>query len=142
LRLEPDRAEAWVDLACTAEHLGDEETASKAERRAAELDAQSFPVSLRLTPEQFDEQLQQAIESLPDEFQEQLEEVPVIVQPLPSREMMGEGGISPDTLGLFVGEALPEKSTLSPSGGPPEALFLFQRNLERIATDPEDLVEQ
>jgi predicted Zn-dependent protease with MMP-like domain len=141
LRLEPERADAWIDLACAAEHLGDAETAERADRKAAELDPESYSVPLRVTQEQFDEYLHQAIEALPDEFQEQLEEVPIVVQPLPGRDMMGEGGISPDTLGLFVGQNLNERSVMR-TPETPEAFFLFQRNLERISMDEEDLVEQ
>ena len=141
LAIDPDRAEAWFDLSCAAEHLGDTETATKAESRASELDSENYGIAPRRSPEEFDEILQQAIERLPEEFQDQLESTPVVVQPLPTKEMMGEGGISPDTLGLFVGENNHEQSVLhSPTS--PQCLFLFQRNIERIALDDEDLVEQ
>jgi predicted Zn-dependent protease with MMP-like domain len=141
VKLEPERAEAWFDLACAAEHLGDTEAADRAELRAVELDPESFSPPLRLTQEEFDHYLEEAINQLPDEFQEQLEQVPVIVQPLPGREMLGEGGISPDTLGLFIGQPMTERSTFNPAGAP-EAFFLFQRNLERMAQDEDDLREQ
>jgi predicted Zn-dependent protease with MMP-like domain len=141
VELDPERAEAWYDLSCTAEHLGDAVTAARAERKAAELDPDNFSVARRHTPEEFDDILQQAIEALPDELQEQLEEVPVVVQPLPTREMLGENGISPDTLGLFVGDNQLEESVLN-APTEPQALLLFQRNIERLAMDDEDLVEQ
>jgi predicted Zn-dependent protease with MMP-like domain len=141
LELEPERAEAWYDLSCTAEHLGDSEAAARSEQKAAELDPENFFLAPRRTPEQFDEILQQAIETLPEELQEQLEQVPVVVQPLPPRQMLGETGISPDTLGLFVGENNQERSVLN-SPTTPQALMLFQRNIERMSVDDEELVEQ
>ena len=52
--------------------------------------------------------------------------------------------VLPDILGLFEGVPLPETGEFDAGGAGwrPNRILLFQRNLERVAFDREDLVEQ
>jgi predicted Zn-dependent protease with MMP-like domain len=69
-----------------------------------------------------------------------LEELPVIVEGLPTREVLAseQPPLSPDLLGLFVGRHLLERSH-GDLPGAPGAIFLFRRNLLRVCGDREEL---
>ena len=127
------------------ERAGDFEAADKSFRKAAELDPMRFQSPQRLTREEFDAEVCQAVERLPLEFREHLERVPVLVQDVPAVELLrveAGAGSDPDLLGLFCGVALPDVMEASGVGPEPNYIYLFQRNLERFALDRRDLVEQ
>jgi predicted Zn-dependent protease with MMP-like domain len=70
--------------------------------------------------------------------------VPVIVQEVPDERMAetGDEELAPDMLGLFDGVPLPDTDFLELGTAPPSRIFLFQRNLERIAANRDELVDQ
>lgn len=112
-------------------------------RDAHRLDAQNFPLPARLSERDFDRALQDAIAHLPEPFRATLEEVPVIVDPMPTRELAGDdpAATPPDLLGLFLGESRAE-AVESGAGALPPSIHLFQRNLERATSTRRELVEQ
>ncbi len=111
--------------------------------RAVALDPDAFLPPTRLSSEAFDRHLSEAIDRVPDEFAQHLDDVAILVEALPPDDLLREEDppLDPELLGLFVGIALTEQTTLS-SGELPARVYLFQRNLERFAESPEDLVEQ
>ena len=62
---------------------------------------------------------------------------------MPTAAVVGapESGHPPDILGIFVGVPLSERDS-SLSGEMPPTIFVFQRNLERMAADPDELREE
>ena len=68
----------------------------------------------------------------------------MIIEDLPSEELVQREYVSPQVLGLFLGvpatEASPTLGTAQRSDT--DRILLFKRNLERIAKDNLDLVEQ
>lgn len=130
-------------LALLADLEGDFGRADRLLRDAQRLEPQSFPAPQRLSESEFDRVLKQAIARLPDEFRSALEQVPVIVEPMPSRALCGDDPreTPPDLLGLFTGASLAERD---PEGVPelPPTIHLFQRNLERACTSRRELAEQ
>ena len=50
--------------------------------------------------------------------------------------------LDPELLGLFVGVPLSEQSSFSPGGELPPGILLFKRNLERLALQPAELIEE
>jgi len=109
---------------------------------ATRRDPGRYPAPMMLDDEAFDEVVQQALEELPPEFRERLEAVPVVVQDVPDASLIqGLEGVTPDLLGLFVGVPLPEKSHLD-LPQTPEAIYLFRRNLQRLAGDAGELAEE
>ena len=77
------------------------------------------------------------------EFQQAFEEVAVVIDPMPTAEIVGApaSGYPPDVLGLFVGRPFSERDS-NASGEMPPTIFVFQRNLERMAADPGELTEE
>jgi len=99
----------------------------------------------RLTPAAFEAEVATAAAELPPAFRAIFERVPVIIDPVPDRELaLGSGRdpleTPPDLLGLFLGYADTEAG--SEGGGMPAHIRIFQRNLERMAEDPAHLREE
>lgn len=134
---DPRYAEARHVLGLTLEREGRFADADAAFERAAALDPEAFPSPVRLTREAFEAQVAAASDLLPDDFRRHLAQVAVTVEPLPSDEVLQDGTppLDPELLGLFVGVALPERTFQGPGGELPPRILLFQRNLERYATD-------
>jgi predicted Zn-dependent protease with MMP-like domain/Flp pilus assembly protein TadD len=144
-RLDPEveGAPLLENLALLADLEGDIQRADSLYRRATELDPEGSPAPPRLTGEQFEEIVAEAARELPPEFRAQLEETPVVIDPMPSADVVGapESGHPPDILGLFVGATLEERSANHGSELPP-TIFLFQRNLERASRTREELRDE
>ncbi len=109
---------------------------------AHETDPDRFRLPVRMSRREFDQQVRLAARKLPRQFRRHLERVPVIVQDVPAVELLrgGDEELDPEILGLFDGTPLPD--TASSVEIRPNYIYLFQRNLERIARDAEDLIEQ
>jgi predicted Zn-dependent protease with MMP-like domain len=138
-------AEAHVAQGLLLERRGDHAGADVCFTRAAELDPDRHPLPIRLTREQFDREVQQAVAMLPQEFRRHLEHVPLLVEDVPSDAVLeGVDEVAdPELLGLFEGPSLADPdSDLGGSVPQVPRIRLFQRNLERFATSEDELVEQ
>jgi predicted Zn-dependent protease with MMP-like domain len=85
-----------------------------------------------------------ATERLPAEFRSALVETQILVDAVPSREILAGGELAdtpPDLLGLFVGASQLERSHEDALQLPP-TIHLFQRNLERASHDRTELIEE
>src|SRR5262249_25554792 len=84
--------------------------------------------------------VEKAVADLPDKVREKLDDLPVVVQPLPSNEMLSEVDppLTPDLLGLFVGRHIFAQLP-SAIPGAPGAIFLFRKNLLRACGDRDEL---
>ncbi|MCC7015531.1 MAG: metallopeptidase family protein [Planctomycetes bacterium] len=122
---------------------GDFGRADRLLREAHKLDPQNFPTPPRLSEHEFDAQLKLAVHALPAQFQAALESVPVIVEPMPSRSVVGDDPAEtpPDLLGLFSGASRLEQLEDGAAQLPP-TIHLFQRNIERSSVERGELVEQ
>jgi predicted Zn-dependent protease with MMP-like domain len=111
--------------------------------RAFELDPEGFPAPLRLTEDEFDAVLKEAIATLPPRIGQALEEVNIVVDAYPSAALLEGSGepLGPDLLGLYQGTALPDRS-LADTGRLPDVIHLFQRSLEVACADREELVTE
>ena len=81
--------------------------------------------------------------TLPGKLLEVFEEVPVVIQDLPPRDVIrtSNGQLHPDTLGLYTGSGLIDRSVFNPTEFPP-TIYIYRRNLERIAMSENDMREQ
>lgn len=146
-RALPDAlVDADVVAGCLCERRGDYDQADGLFERAATASPDKYSVPMRMTREQFDEEVQEAVGMLPLAFQGYLERVAVIVQDVPDEAFSGLQGdegevLGPDMLGLFDGVPLPEESE-SPELPVANTIYLFQRNLERMANSRDDLTDQ
>jgi len=143
LAVHPGDAAAHDLLSRSRDHMGDKEGAAEASEAASELDPENFPEPLELSDAEFDALVEKAIADLPDKVREKLDELPVLVQPLPSTEMLTEADppLSPDLLGLFVGRHIFSQSHTAVPGAP-GAIFLFRKNLLRACADADELARE
>jgi predicted Zn-dependent protease with MMP-like domain/Flp pilus assembly protein TadD len=138
--------DADVVLGAILERRGALDEADGLFERAASALPDKYPKPVRLTRAEFDREVRKAARQLPKQFRQCMDRVPVVVQDVPDVALTeGEDRdvVAPDILGLFDGVPLPETSEFD-VGTPMRAntIYLFQRNLERVAHDREDLVEQ
>jgi predicted Zn-dependent protease with MMP-like domain len=99
-------------------------------------------MTVRFTRAEFERYVESAVGELPEEFRGRMENLAILVEEIPSEELLRTlDGPEPDLLGLFVGTPLPEKR-LDDLPQPPDAVYLFKRNLEEMCASREDLVEE
>jgi len=140
LAIRPELAEAHDLLSRVFEHLGAERDAIAHAEEATRLDPETFPPPFAITDDEFDAVVERCVKELPERVRRELGEVPVIVQPLPTLEMLGseDHPLPPDILGLFVGRHRLERSSLEIPGLPGQ-IVLFRKNLLRACSDREEL---
>jgi predicted Zn-dependent protease with MMP-like domain len=95
---------------------------------------------MKLSPKEFDNVVQHAINRIPGQIREHLANVTITVQKRPSREMLDELGMTSDAppLGLYEGASLLERSVLEPPLYP-GTIFIFQEPLEQMCDTREEL---
>jgi len=136
LRREPDDAYAVNLRAKIRQRLGQTDAAERDFRRAARLDPQEYRVPFRLSPNEFEALVRQALREIPMPFRALLDKWngQVSVMDFPSQEVIREG-LSPDILGLYQGVTDHERDR----GLLPDKIILFQRTLENVCSTQDDL---
>jgi predicted Zn-dependent protease with MMP-like domain len=141
--LATDRTQAdalWV-MGLVLERRGRFVEADARFSAAARADPDRFRAPVRLTHDAIAEVIALASSMLPEEFRLCLDEVPVVVEDLPSELILTdeEPPLDPELLGLFVGTARTDRSFGSGGVEAPPRILLFKRNLERFAADEHEL---
>ena len=144
--LDPESPHTFYHLALVLEHLGAPEEAEGLFAQAAEHAPEQFAAPVRIDAAQFETVAEAALRSLPAEIQRYVQNCPIVIEELPSPEMVRDYDVSPQLLGLFVGTPADEPGAsptwgTSPKEGP-DRIFLFKRNLEKVAQTRSELVEQ
>jgi predicted Zn-dependent protease with MMP-like domain len=139
-RLDPEEelASHRLDLALLLDLAGDHDAADALLREGHRRAPDAYPTPIRLTPDAFQVVVDAAAADLPPEFRAFLEDTAVVIDPMPTAELLDApgSGLPPDVFGLFLGRAAGEEVL---SGEMPPTIFLFQRNLEREAGSREAL---
>jgi len=143
LAVRPEFPEAHDLLSRIYDHLGRHDHAKAHAEEAEALDPEAFPPPLEVADAEFDALVEQSIAELPARVRRHLDELPVLVEPLPSLAMIASERpiLSPDLLGLFVGRDLMDRS-VADLPTVPGAIYLFRRNLLRACPDRETLVRE
>jgi predicted Zn-dependent protease with MMP-like domain len=133
----------WM-LGLVLERAGQCQAAEDALLKAADLAPDELYVPIRMEREEFDAQLKTVIDRLPERFRRHLADLSVIVEDLPTDELLRaeDPPLDPELLGLFVGTPRTARSVFSPGGELPPQIYLFQRNIERVSIDAEELREE
>ncbi len=100
------------------------------------LDAAASPGPVSISDDELERIALAALAELPAEVRARLERVPILIDGLPSAELVAEG-LDPRLLGLFQGSPLAED--LAPTV---TNILLFRTNLERSASDLDHLAEE
>ncbi len=141
LRLAPEDPDSHYRRGITLEKLGRDDEAREAFGHAARLDAEHYPLPMEISPEDFERAAEEALDSIEPAVREFLRNVPVLVEDFPSRRVVSEDNVSPQILGLFVGSAHEEKTSLA-QATVPDQIILFRKNLEKVAVTREELLEE
>ena len=146
LAMESDSAHTLYHLALVQEHAGDAEAAEALFAQAAEVAPDHYPAPERCELAEFQRAAQDALKSLPSEVERYVSNCPILIEDLPSLELVRSENVSPQILGMFCGTPATEPGA-SPTWGTnasaaPDRIFLFKRNLEKVAQSRQELVEQ
>jgi predicted Zn-dependent protease with MMP-like domain len=151
---DPPTAIKWVDAAralssdidADAHHLlgrihelaDDRPKMIEAWQKVRELDAAAEQPELEVSDDEIEKITLDTLAELPANVREHLEKVPILIDTAPSKEHVDDG-IDPRSLGLFQGTPMPEAG-----GGTPAVtnIVLFKTNLERFASDEDELAEE
>lgn len=96
-----------------------------------------------VSKQRFGELVEEALRDLPEPFATHMETVRVEVRGRPTRKQLKEAGLEEDELllGLYVGHPLTDRS-VEMSGTLPDAIYIFQEDVELVSETERDLVEE
>lgn len=138
VQMEPKDSEAWYELAGVKMARGDEAGTREALLTVLRLDQELDAVAEWLTDEaraQIATFAEKALERLPAQFRDRLENVAVMVDDRPPKELVSEG-FDPRALALFEGPDDFEQRTTS-GAAVPTRIVLFAANLLADFMEPE-----
>jgi len=139
--LEPDAPHSLYYLGLVLERLGDLEEAERAFARASSIDADHYPMPIRISDEAFESAVREALDGLPRSIREEADRVTVLIEDFPSEDLVDEEDISPQVLGIFIGVPRTEAATTEQPRDL-DRIILFKRNLEKACRDEQELVEE
>jgi predicted Zn-dependent protease with MMP-like domain len=88
----------------------------------------------------FEKLVEGALEEIPEEFKEKLENVTVMVEDRPSREVYEKTGSSPYSLIFGLYHGVPYKHRGPFYGNlPPDVIVIYQEHIERIYSSEEEI---
>ena len=137
--LDPDSAHAIYHLALALERLG--EDSREAFARANALDPDHYPLPAEMDEAQFEGAADLALRNLPRSIREYIENVPILIQDFPAEDLLNGERVSPQILGVFLGVPRTE-AAVTAQAQDVDRVILFKKNLEKICSDHEELVEQ
>ena len=150
---DPAGAKRWIEIArkeprleADALHLlgrvheteGDRDAMVAAWKKVRELDAKAPPPQVSISEDELDRIATAALAELPAEVRAKLERAPILIDTVPSEDMITEG-LDPRMLGVFSGTPMPDGGELAPTV---TNIHLFKTNLERAAHDLDHLAEE
>ena len=139
--LDHDSAHGLYHLGLVLERLGDLERSSACFARANALDPDHYGLPVEITDGDFERAAAAALENLPRSIREYVEDVPLLIEEFPSRELTLEENLSPQILGLYQGRPRTE-AAVTEQPHDISRVILFKKNLEKVCRSPEDLIEQ
>jgi len=130
---DPSHAEAWYYLALVRDERGDSQGATSAFIRARELDMLEPPLPWTSPREFFHQVVVTAMKSLAPELKEYVGQAEVFIGDTPGIELVADGV---DPRALLVLDLLGSADSPDPPCG---RVFVYQRNVERVAGAPDRL---
>ena len=139
--LDPDSPHALYHLALAVERANGSDDAAPIFERANALDPDHYPIPVEMDEGAFRDAVSEALANLPRSIREYVDNVPVLIEPWPSAELIARENVSPQILGLFMGVP---RTLASVTGQPQDVdrVMIFKRNLEKVCIDREDLIDQ
>ena len=100
---------------------------------------------VKLTDEEFEEAVQDAIDSIPDEFLDELENVAIVIADEPDEvDFKGDGYYTAngELLGLYDGLAMTKRGEYYGVGDYPDTITIFKGPHERFSSTRENALEE
>ncbi len=141
LELDPALGDAYHGLGLVYEAREDHRAMVKAWLKARELDLDEEPLPWAVDPEEFERIAEEALEELPERIRKLLENVPIVAADYPAVEIVAEGN-DPRMMGFFSGVPYPEKSNISDQAPHLDCVFLYQKNIERMSRDRDEVARE
>ena len=135
--LRGELADARFGLGCAHESREDMPSAVKEWLRCRDLDALEPEAPHHISPEEFQRIAEAALAELPRVAVDKLENVAILIEDAPSPELIRQG-LDPRLLGLFT----PADRAFEGQALSVDTVQLFQRNLERVTSDADQLAEE
>ncbi len=140
--LEIDAADpqACYWMALCLERRAENEMADQLFQRAHQQSPDDYPLPTRMSREDFEAVMREALAELPDDIRREMKNLAVLIQDLPAEESLldFDPPLDPCLYGLYVGTPLPERTAGDPPRLP-DQIFVYKRNLERMCADRETL---
>ena len=133
-KTNPHNAEAFYYLGLVRDDRGDTPGATEAFLRSRDLDLELLAPAWALSRETFDQTVRKVVDSLDDKLRRHLRLAELYVSDLPGVEVVVDG-VDPRALLMLDGVG-----TAGPDAVPTARVFVYQRNVERVA-GAVDLVE-
>lgn len=98
---------------------------------------------MEISDKEFTRIVDRSLDRIPEEVMSHVKNVAIRVEDRPSRELLEDLELPPDEplLGVYTGEALPEKSLTFPSFYP-DTIILFKEPLLEFCRDKDELEEE
>jgi predicted Zn-dependent protease with MMP-like domain len=109
--------------------------------RAHTLDPELYLVPAELDDETFERTAREALEDLPRSLRETAQRIPVLIEDVPSEELLDRLDQSPQILGIFIGTPRTE-AAVTDQPRDLDRIVIFKKNLEKACRDREELLEQ
>ena len=138
-------AEASFVRGALRERNGDYSGAHRDFLRAWRADRNSWPMPAHREDEEVERMIEAAVSELHPSIRDYMANVAIILEDLPSTEVLWsyDPPASPTALlGYFSGYTMMESPTEAPWSTLPPAMVIYRRNIERMAADTEEIIEQ
>lgn len=99
---------------------------------------------LAVSPEEFEELVRKAVRRLPASYRRLLDNIAVVVEEEPSKEVLDEMGLESedDLLGLYTGTAKGEESFFDPAGHLPSRVIIYRGPIMRLCRTREEVLQE
>ena len=97
-------------------------------------------VRARMSIEDFEQLVIEAIDSLPEEFIKRLDNVDITVESMPTRAQLAQQGIPDDSLLLGLYEGVPMTARQNYGFVLPDKITIFQESIEMACATSEEIV--
>ncbi|MGE5182394.1 MAG: metallopeptidase family protein [Acidobacteriota bacterium] len=150
---DPSAAARWIEIARATPQLepdalhllgrvhearGDRDKMIAVWQEVRQLDAKAPDGPVSISEDELERIASETLQELPEQVRAHLERVPILIDDLPSAELVADG-LDPRLLGLFQGAAMPDDGALAPTV---TNILLFKKNLERASRDLDQLADE
>ncbi len=99
---------------------------------------------LTVSPEEFDQWIQEALAGLPAPFASLVDEVSIVVEEEPSAEVLQEFELESedDLLGLYHGVSIDEASFFQPAGELPARIAIYRGPILRLCRTKDEVIHE